>query len=272
MNTDISQYADVEKAFTLQSVNYDEYEKDNPTLTRMRDQVRRSVLSILKQGDKILELNAGTGTDAIFFAQKGFSVFATDASDGMIEQLKRKTEAHNLSDKITIQLCSYTELDKIGERKFDLIFSNFGGLNCIPDIRKTTKFFPTLLNKNGKVCFVILPPVCPWELVQLFKGKFLFAFRRLKKDGAMANIEGIKFTSYYFSLKDVLTALGNDFKLLGSRGLCIFSPQPQMGRFPKKFPRITKLLNKIDEKLSGVFPFNRVGDHIIVTAEYTGKN
>ena len=29
-------------------------------------------------------------------------------------------------------------------------------------------------------------------------------------------------------------------------------------------------LNKIDEKVSTTFPFNRFGDHIIVTVEYTG--
>jgi hypothetical protein len=42
-----------------------------------------------------------------------------------------------------------------------------------------------------------------------------------------------------------------------------------MEKIPKKFPLLAKVLNKIDEKFSGIFPFNRIGDHIIVTAEYT---
>ena len=56
----------VNKAFSLQSANYDEYDKSNPTLTWMRNQVRNHALKSLRKGDKILELNSGTGIDAEF--------------------------------------------------------------------------------------------------------------------------------------------------------------------------------------------------------------
>jgi ubiquinone/menaquinone biosynthesis C-methylase UbiE len=271
MNTYPKQFTEINKAFTLQSVNYDAYDKDSPTLTWMRKQVRKHALKFLRPGDKILELNSGTGLDAEFFASKGFSVHCTDLSDGMIEQMKKKFSSNNLSEKITVQQCSFTGLDKIGNRKFDFIFSNFGGLNCIPDLREVTKFFPSLLNKNGRVCLVILPPVCPWEIVQFVRGKFKFAFRRFKKDGALANVEGIKFKTYYFSANKVMKALGSDFKILKLESLGVFTPIPQMEKLPKKFPGLARALNKIDEKVAGIFPFDRIGDHIIVTAEYTGQ-
>ncbi len=44
-----------------------------------------------------------------------------------------------------------------------------------------------------------------------------------------------------------------------------------MEKIPKKLPQLAKVLNKIDEIISSVPPFNRIGDHIIVTAEYIGK-
>jgi hypothetical protein len=135
----------------------------------------------------------------------------------------------------------------------------------------STKFFPTLLNENGRVCLVILPPVCPWEIVQMLRGKFRFAFRRFKKGGTMANVEGIKFITYYFSCKEVMRALGSDFKLLKLESLALFTPIPQMEKIPKRFPGLAKFLNEIDESISGIFPLNRIGDHIIITAEYTGK-
>jgi ubiquinone/menaquinone biosynthesis C-methylase UbiE len=238
----------------------------------MRKVVRKHALSFLKPGDKILELNSGTGLDAVFFAEKGFDVHCTDLSDGMIEQIKLKTAKLNLPGKITFQQCSYTELDKIEDKKFDFIFSNFGGLNCIPDLSEVTKFLPSLLNKNGRICFVILPTVCPWEIIQIFRGKFSFAFRRFGKHGTLANVEGVKFQTYYFSMKEVMKALGKEFRLLKPGGLGIFTPSPQMEKIPKKFPLLTKSLNKIDEMISGIFPFNRIGDHIIVIAEYLGKS
>jgi ubiquinone/menaquinone biosynthesis C-methylase UbiE len=272
MNFDSLQFNNVNNAFTRQSIYYDDYDEQNSTLTWMRNQVREHVLKYLRLNDKILELNSGTGLDAEFFAQKGFLVHCTDLSDGMIDKMKKKFSSGNLSDKITIQQCSFTELDKIENRKFNFIFSNFGGLNCIPDLREATKFFPMLLNKKGRVCLVILPPVCPWEIVQLIRGKIKYAFRRFKKGGTMANVEGVMFKTYYFSAQDVIKALGKDFKLLKLESLAVFTPIPQMEIIPKKFPGFTKILNKLDERLCCVFPFNRIGDHIIVTAEYIGNH
>ena len=272
MASSSNHFTDVNEAFSRQSVYYDDYDISNPTLTWMRQQVRKHVLKFLRPNNNILELNSGTGLDAEFFAQKGFAVFCTDISDGMIEQMRKKFSSGKISDKISFQQCSFTELDKIVDRKFDFIFSNFGGLNCIPDLRESTKFFPSLLNKNGRICLVVLPPVCPWEIIQMFRGKIRYAFRRFKKNGTIANVEGVKFKTYYFSAKDVLRSLGKDFKLLKLESLAVFTPIPQMEKIPKQFPVLAKFLNKIDEKISGVYPFNRFGDHIIVTAEYTGNS
>lgn len=271
MNSDLVQLANVNKAFSRQSLNYDEYDKSNPTLTWMRNQVMEHALKFLRPNDKILELNSGTGIDAQFFAEKGFTVHCTDLSDGMIEQMKNKFSSGKFSDKISFQQCSFTELDKISNRKFDFIFSNFGGLNCIADLKEVTRFFPSLLNKNGRVCLVILPPVCPWEIIQLFRGKFNVAFRRFNKEGVLANVEGVKFRTYYFSARKVVKALGKDFKLLKLESLALFTPIPQMEKIPKKYPGLAKSLNKMDELVSDIFPFNRIGDHIIITAEYTMK-
>lgn len=271
MNSDTAQLANVNKAFSRQSSNYDEYDKSNPTLTWMRNLVMKHALNFLRPNDKILELNSGTGIDAQFFAERGFTVHCTDLSDGMVEQMKIKFSTGRFSGKISVQQCSFTELDKIGDRKFDFIFSNFGGLNCIPDLKEVTKFFPSLLNKNGRVCLVILPPVCPWEIVQLFRGKFNIAFRRFKNEGVLANVEGVKFRTYYFSASQVMKALGMSFKLLKLESLALFTPIPQMEKIPKKFPELARVLNNIDEKISGIFPFHKIGDHIIVTAEYMGN-
>lgn len=270
MSSRSDQCNNVNTAFSRQSIIYDEYDRENSTLTWMRQQVMKHMLKYLRPNDKILELNSGTGIDAEFFASHGHTVHCTDLSDGMVEQMRKKFSSGNFAEKITVQQCSFTELDKIGNKKFDFIFSNFGGLNCIPDLSESTKFYPSLLNKNGRVCLVILPPICPWEIIQLFRGKFNIAFRRFNKDGVLANVEGVKFRTYYFSASQVMKALGKNFKLLKLESLALFTPTPQMEKIPKKFPGFAKLLNKIDEKIPRISPFNRIGDHIIVTAEYTG--
>jgi ubiquinone/menaquinone biosynthesis C-methylase UbiE len=264
-----SVFSEVNKAFTKQSTIYDKYEEHNTILAWMRNQVHKTVLSFLKKDDNILELNSGTGTDAVFFAKKGFKVLATDLSDGMIEKIELKVNHEKLSGLIDVLQCSYTELDRIKNRKFDFIFSNFGGLNCVSDLNLVTKHFPLVLKNNGIVCLVIMPPVCPWEIVQLLRGKIKFAFRRFNKSGLSANVEGVSFYTYYFSHTKIMSALGPNFKLLKLMSLGVFTPIPQMEKFQTKFPQLLRLLNSLDEITARYFPFNRIGDHIIVIARYS---
>lgn len=258
----------VNLAFTKQSEIYDEYEKSNKLLSWMRQQVYNAVLPHLKNGNKILELNSGTGTDAIFFAKLGFNVLCTDLSDGMIQKISEKIKNENLQNRIKVFQCSFTELDELYNEKFDFIFSNFGGLNCVNDLRLVTTHFPKLLNEGGKVCLVIMPPVCLWEILHVFKGNFKFAFRRFNNSGATANVEGVSFKTYYFTTREIKSALGNKFRIIHKQGLGVFTPIPQMENFINKHERLIKLFQKFDKMFSKLFPFNLVGDHLILIAEY----
>jgi len=91
----------------------------------------------------------------------------------------------------------------------------------------------------------------------LFKGKFKSAFRRLKKREVIANVEGIKFPVYYYTVSDTIRALGPDYKIIDIQGLASLSPPPYMGNFPILYPRLYKKLTYLDERVSRFFPFNR---------------
>ena len=103
-------FKDVKEAFSLQSSGYDDYEMLHSTLKFMRSEVRNHVMNLLREGDRILEINAGTGTDAVFFAKNGFNVHATDISGGMIFQLKYKVAKFNLEDRVSVQCMNIAEL------------------------------------------------------------------------------------------------------------------------------------------------------------------
>jgi len=62
------QFAAVDRAFSKQSLHYDEEDRTNHILIDMREQVYAHVNNYLKPGSSILELNAGTGIDAVHFA------------------------------------------------------------------------------------------------------------------------------------------------------------------------------------------------------------
>jgi len=263
------QYQSVNRAFSKQSVNYDVDDHLNIVLQDMRWQVYEHLSEFLKPHDRILELNAGTGIDALYFAKKGYAVHATDLSDGMIAEIEKKIKNNTTEGRLTCQQLSYDRLDSLNGEKFDYIFSNFGGLNCIDDLTLVTKNLPALLNPGARVTWVIMPPVCMWELLSVTKGNTKQAFRRFRSGGVMAHLEGEYFKTFYHSINTVKNAFSQKFEFLKSEGLCALSPPPSRGDFAFKHPGLYRILRKLDSVSRHRFPFNRWADHIIVTFSYT---
>src|SRR5688572_27698936 len=120
----------VDRAFSKQAEHYDDDDIANPILIAWRQQVYAHADRFLKPNSFILELNAGTGIDAVRFVEHGHRVHATDLSDGMIKKINQKIRVNNLLGNLSCQQCSFESLEQVQEKKFDYIFSNFGGLNC----------------------------------------------------------------------------------------------------------------------------------------------
>ena len=256
----------VAAAFTKQSGRYDQDDIDNPVLRAWRQQVYRHVERYVKPGSSILELNAGTGIDALYFAKRGHRVHATDISEGMIEQIRKKIADHNTGNNLTFQQCSFEHLDRIDQGPFNYVFSNLGGLNCTENLVRVTRNLPQLLHQGAIVTWVVMPPIAPWEILSLFNGN-RDAFRRLKRYGTAAQVEGITFRTWYHSVTAIRKALGPAFKKLRSESLGLISPPPSSG-IPGTYPRLDRFLSGIDFVLHNKFPFNRWGDHVIVSFRY----
>ncbi|MGC4022303.1 MAG: class I SAM-dependent methyltransferase [Cyclobacteriaceae bacterium] len=264
MRDDHDQWQHVNVAFTKQSDHFDAEDLANPILQRWRKKIYNHTDLFLKPNSRMLELNAGTGIDALRFAQCGHSVHATDLSDGMIKKIKEKIDKNSLNKNISVQQVSFEKLNTVNG-KFDFVFSNFGGLNCTNDLEKVVVHLPQLLNEGAFVTWVIMPKVSPWEWSWVLKGKLKEAFRRFNSKGVKANLEGEIFTTYYYSLGEIKKSFGPKFKLIRCEGLGVISPPPSAINFVKKSPRLTNFLNHMDEGIRKRFPFNRWGDHLIVT-------
>ncbi len=257
-------YSSINRAFSKQAAHYDEDDRVNPILQAWRKQVYDHVEGFVKPGSRMLELNAGTGIDALYFVRKGHHVHCTDLSDGMIRQIQKKIEIHGLENTLSCQQCSFDHLATV-DGKYDYVFSNFGGLNCIDDLTKVTKQLTRLIKPGGYVTWVIMPPVCPWEISWLMKGNFKNAFRRFQKDEVMAHLEGEYFLTYYHSLLNLKKAFGKEFRFLACEGIGSLSPPPYESAFPQRHKILYRFLTKLDKLVNNYFPFNRWADHIIVT-------
>ncbi len=254
-------------AFSRKADAYDSFGGDHINLARMRRKVYDHVQRFLQPADRLLELNAGTGIDAAFFAGRGQLVHAIDIAPGMLNHLAAKVDQQRLADRLTVQTLSFTELDRVEGGPFDYLFSNFGGLNCIADLTLVTRHLPQVLGPGGIITWVIMPPICPWEMALALKGRFTVAARRWHRHGTLAHVEGVHFTATYFTPQRVLAALGPNFRLLRLEGLSVFAPPADRVDVPRRFPRLYRALTGLDDALAARWPFNHWGDFFILTAQ-----
>jgi ubiquinone/menaquinone biosynthesis C-methylase UbiE len=254
-------------AFSGQSAIFDQLYATNGIVAYKRERVRQFLLKYLTPGSHILELNAGTGDDAIFLANRGYHVHATDISPGMQARLKEKVSLQHLEALVSQELCSFTSLENLSDQgPYDCIFSNFAGLNCTGDLHKVLSSFNHLLKPGGTVVLVILPKFCLWETLLVLKGKFKTAGRRFfSSGGRKAKIDGAFFTCWYYSPRFIMRSLGREFRFMELEGLCTIVPPSYIENFPEKFPVWYNRLCKLENKLKSRWPWKYIGDYYIIS-------
>ena len=253
----------VSDAFSKQASVFDELNEANGISRYLRKIFRDEVLLHRQNKSRILELNCGTGLDALYLASAGHEILATDNAPGMLSKLDEKISTQGIKNIKTLR-CSFHDVGKLNEGKFDAIISNFGGLNCTDDLPSVLRQFNSVLNPGGTVTLMIMPKVCPWELLMVFKGKFRTAFRRFKH-GTPAQVEGVHFNCFYYNPGVIKKALGPHFKTISLRGVCITVPPEFYQRFDERYPRVFKLLKRVDNRIGSYFPFTYCCDHFLIT-------
>lgn len=262
-------FATIAEAFSRTAAKYDAFATEHPHLTRLREKVYTHVSRHVPPGSRILELNAGTGIDAVALAQRGFYVHATDIAPGMLFRIREKVAQLELGERVSVQECSFTDLNRIAGAPFDAVFSNLGGLNCTPDLSPVIAQLPHVLRPGGIVTWTLMPSVCLWEMAEIFRGNFRLAFRRLSRYGAPSHLEGLYFNVYYYPPRRVLEWFRPDYTRLELEGLSVITPTAESKNLAKRFPRLYHLLARLDDVLSSRPPWWSWGDFYILTMQYS---
>lgn len=233
-----------------------------------RKLVFKYINPIIKQDKKlsILELNCGTGADAIAFAKLGHDVVATDISEGMIDVAKAKPHPKNLTFKVQdINTLSTASFDK----KFDFIFSDFGGLNCLSH-EQLASFFQTskdLLLPNGKMAIVLMPKNCIWErLYFTLKGDKHKARRRNTNESIVANVDGVGVPTWYYNPQDISAAANDYYSTKNVKPIGVTIPPSYLEQsFVAKFPMLS-IFKGLDSIFTGA-SLAKYADHFLIVLE-----
>lgn len=219
-------------------------------------------------GLEILELNCGTGEDALLFSEKGFNIMATDVSEEMLKLTQQKAHQYSMQHKISSHYLDLDSFDEtVFEKKFDLIFSNFGGINCInpESLKKLFHKVPAMLTPGGRFIAVIMPKFCLWETAYfLLKFQFVKAFRRRTSKEVMADLKGSIIKTWYYTPRQVKEWSQKNFKIINLQPIGIALPPSYLENFFFKRRRMLLHLLAIEKKLNRFKRLSAMSDHFLI--------
>jgi ubiquinone/menaquinone biosynthesis C-methylase UbiE len=253
-------------AFNSIAERYNYTDSSNVILTWMRSIVHEIYLKYIPKNSFILELNAGTGIDAVFLAQHGYKIYAADISDKMISVLNNNAREFINNGLIKSDIKSFDEISEITECNFDAVISNFGGLNCINNFAKLSNDLSNKLKPDGLFIAVVMNKIIPWEIIYFMaKLNIKQAFRRFNKNGIFVPLNNqYSVLTYYFTPAEFYNFFKNNFKKVKLYSLALKTPPPYLAGFFIKFKTLLKIFMKIDNLIKSFPPFNYFGDHFIL--------
>ena len=256
-----------QQAFDNYAEQYDSDFTKSSIGSIQRGQVRRAMKAFLAKPKSVMEINCGTGEDAIWMSSLGHQVLATDISEKMIEVAKRKQDSRMDIKDLRFKRAGFFELkETVKAERFDLIFSNFGGLNCIglEDTRKLSEHFNVFTKENGFLMLVYMSRSCLWERLYFrYKGDLENARRRTKKEAQYVDVEGAKLAVWYYNPKEIVSLFSDSFELVKVRPIGLFVPPSYMEGFFRKRKRMLSSLTVMD-KLMGLEAWSKYADHFVI--------
>ncbi|MGH9326453.1 MAG: class I SAM-dependent methyltransferase [Terriglobia bacterium] len=245
-----------------------------------REATRRELDRLYRPGQRILELNCGTGVDAVHLAGRGIDVLACDISSGMIEQAwKRADEARQKSavcGDIDFRILATEDIGKLrGEGmagRFDGAFSNFAGLNCVEDLSAVARDLSSLLKPGALLLVCVFGRFCLWEVLwYLGHAMPAKALRRLRAEEPDAHLaEGVTLRIKYPSVRKLAHLFAPEFRLMRWRGVGVATPPTYVESFVHRFPRLFHEFNKLDRPLGACPIVRAMADHVLLAFERRG--
>jgi ubiquinone/menaquinone biosynthesis C-methylase UbiE len=219
-------------------------------------------------GLELLELNCGTGEDALLFSEKGFNIVATDVSTEMLKVTEQKVQQFSMQHRISSRYLDLESFDpSLFDKKFDLVFSNFGGLNCISpsSLKSLLEKMTSVLSPHGRFIAVIMPQFCFWESVYFsLKLRFNDVFRRWTTKEVSADFQGVNMGIWYYSPAQIKKESVSHFKTIAVLPIGIALPPSYLEIFFAKRKGLLRCLNRIEKIISRWSFFSAMADHYII--------
>lgn len=251
---------------------YDSIFTESPIGRAQRSSVWEELASIFHPGSHVLEIGCGTGVDACFLAERGVSVTACDRSREMVRMAEMRVRNCSSRFHNAFVLPRALGAEEIGtlnrDQLFEGAFSNFGVLNCVPDLRQFAEDLAAVLMRRAPVVLCLMGPCCAWEVAWfLVHGQGRCAFRRLTRHRVEAHVGESLISVRYPTVREMKRLFEPKFQLKRVKGVGLLVPPTYAAAWASRFGNWMNFARSADRFLSRCPGIRVLADHILLTFE-----
>ena len=250
--------------FDSMAADYDQSFTTSAVGERMRAAVWRRLDVAFQPGERVLELNCGTGEDAIYLGRRGVRVLATDRSIEMLAIASAKAAHAGLTGMVDATQLAIEDLAHHRTSMFDGALSTFGGLNCVRDLSAVARGLAASLRPGAPALLCVMGPAVPWEWGwYLVRGRPRKALRRLRRGGT--GWRGLRIS--YPSIGAVRQAFAPYFVQRRVAAIGALVPGTFAEPWAARHPRMLAALDSLERFTETAWPLPWLADHFLIELE-----
>jgi SAM-dependent methyltransferase len=256
---------DTQRAFDEVAADYDGPTGNNEIVQYMRERLRRLVLATTASSGRLLDLGCGTGLDAAYFVERGYSVLGVDASPRMVERSAKRVLDARFGGRATFKNLGLHDLASLRPRQFDTIYSNLGPLNCAANLTAVARDCAALLRPGGSLIVSVIGRFCPWEVAYYAcRGNLSRASLRRQREFMPVRLGDGTVWTKYFTPSELASCFGGFFELKSYRSLGLVVPPPYLIGYYRKLGPVRRALTWVEDRVGGLPVLRDAGDHFLM--------
>ena len=264
-------YQIVSEHFDEDARLFEQRYRQNTVLQKIREDFRR--LTEQYAFSNALEIGCGPGIDLVYFARKypGKSFSAIDVSPEMVKRSENNLKKNALTNARVKTGHTGNIYTLFPDRKFDLIYVYFGGLNTVYSLREAALHLSAIAAPGA---IFILTSVNRFYLMDFVYKSMKFKFKEgvsRFRNQWKGYSPGRNLPSHVYSTSFIKRTFAPEFQILFRRGYSLFYP-PWFGARPlHDIPLLSQGLWKLDGWLQKT-PFWNTGEYSIYIMKHRSNS
>lgn len=224
---------------------------------------------------RLLEIGCGSGMETLPLLRAGHEIVAVDISEQMLATVRSKAEEAGLSSRLYTCHLRARDLSQLvadlGSASLDGAYSTYGALNCEPDLGPVAAALQQLLKPGAPFVAGVYNRWCLFEIAGY--GASLQTGRAFGRRRNPVPVGSSRFCVdvYAYSVADFQRLFRSGFCVEKIEGVPVMLPPSDLVGYAEKFSRHFERLADWDARIGTRWPFNRLGDHFLMTLVRTGE-